>query len=243
MKKAVFTMMSHEEVMLPIWLSYYSRYFKGDDIYVLTHNSKEEHMRESREKFKFNELPRNYGEIFNTSEQLSIVKQFQKELLATYDYVLYTDIDEIVVPDPDLFTSLSEFIDQCNDDYVYAKGYEVIHNRDLEPALDLSQPPLLQQRKYWAFNINISKPLLSRISLSWINGFHQLEEDNTYEKVSYKINPRLYLLHLKRMDWDIAKDRFEYTGYSKATTTHFDGQFLQYHDRAELIPERFRNII
>ena len=236
-------MMSHEKVMLPIWLSYYSRYFQPEDIYVLTHNSKEDHMRESREKYKFNELEKNYGEIFDSGIQLEIVKETQKELLGTYDYVLYTDIDEIVIPDPDLFTGLDSFIDKFKQDYIYCKGYEILHNTELEPDLDISKPPLLQQRKYWAFNINISKPLLSRIPLNWIHGFHQLDEDNTYDKVCQKIDPRLYLLHLKRIDWNIAKDRFEYTGYSRATTTHFDGQFLQYNDRAELIPERFRNIL
>ena len=242
MTKAVFTMMSNEKVMLPIWLSYYSRYFKGEDIYVLTHNSQEEHMRESREKFKFNELERNYREIFDTSQQLHIVKEFQKELLSKYDYVLYTDVDEIVVPDPDLYIGLDSFIDQCTDDYVYCKGYEIVHNRELESDLDISQP-LLQQRKYWAFNITTSKPLLSKVPLSWINGFHQLTEHTNDDVVKAKIDPRLYLLHLKRIDWNMAKDRFEYTGYNKATTTPFDRQFLQYHDRSELIPERFRNII
>ena len=242
MTKAVFTMMSNEKVMLPIWLGYYSRYFKGEDIYVLTHNSTKEHMRESREKFKFNEQERNYGEVFDTQQQIHIIKDFQQELLNKYKYVLYTDIDEIIVPDPDLFTGLDSFIEQCTDDYVYCKGYEVLHRKESEPDLDLSQP-LLQQRKWWAFNLAISKPLLAKVSLDWILGFHQLTIHTNDDMVKTKIDPRLYLLHLKRIDWNMAKDRFEYTGYSKATTTPFDYQFLQYLDKAELIPERFRNII
>lgn len=242
MTKAVFTMMSNEKVMLPIWLSYYSHYFKGEDIFVLTHNSSEEHMRESREKFKFNELPKNYGSVFDADEQLKIVKDFQRELLNKYDYVLYTDVDEIVVPDPDLYKGLDEYIDLCGKEYVYCKGYEVLHSRELEADLDISKP-LLQQRKYWAFNIAISKPLLSRIPLDWINGFHQLTEHTSDEVVKTKIDPRLYLLHLNRIDYKIAKDRWEYTGHSKATTTHFEGRFLQYRDKVELISERFRSIL
>ena len=242
MKKAVFTMMSNEKVMLPIWLSYYSRYFKPDDIYVLTHNSSDEHMSRSRKEYVFHEEERNYGELFNPSNQRQIVKEFQQKLLGLYDYVLYTDIDEIVVADPDLYTGLNEFIELADKDYYYCKGYEVIHNRELEEDMNLSQG-LLAQRKWWAFNVAVSKPLLSRVPLDWINGFHQLEEHTSKESVLRHIDPRLYLLHLKRMDWKMSKDRWEYTGMSKATTTHFDGHFLQYNDKAELIPERFKNII
>ena len=38
-RKAAFTIVKNEPVMLPIWLSYYSKHFDLQDLYVLDHQS------------------------------------------------------------------------------------------------------------------------------------------------------------------------------------------------------------
>jgi hypothetical protein len=44
-KCAVFTIVQNENIFLPIWLKYYSKYFDPKDIYILNHDSNEESMR------------------------------------------------------------------------------------------------------------------------------------------------------------------------------------------------------
>lgn len=243
-KRVACTSVHNEKVMLPIWLSYFSRYF--DELWVLTHNVKDEWMADIRSKYKFKEREINYGEVFTQNNQDYYVSQFYDDMSKTHDYILYTDVDELVVADPEKYPGgLGEFIDKADKHHYYCNGYEIYHNKGEEPALDLTKP-LLRQRKYWAYSRSYCKPLLAKERLPWILGFHQLNKDNTWDLVEKQITKDLYLLHLNRMDWYLAKDRWHYSGMDKATLTDFDYHFRIVNGeefKLEPLPERFKDII
>ena len=56
----------------------------------------------------------------------------QHELLERYDMVLTTDVDEIVVPNPEWGT-LGQYLDRFDEEWVNCLGYEVLHLKDREP--------------------------------------------------------------------------------------------------------------
>ncbi|MFE9749861.1 RICIN domain-containing protein [Saccharothrix saharensis] len=187
--RAVMTMVYNEEVLLPIWLGYYSRFFAPEDIYVLDHGTTDG----STDRPGFNRVPVHHDE-YSGQWQRDVCQRFQHELIERYDVVLHTDVDEIVAPDP-RSGDLGEYIDRFDDDFVTCTGYEVLHMKDTEPAYDPGRP-VLDQRGTWFPNDRYAKPLLARVPMHWVSGCHDREDRLVHRDAS------LHLLHLHRFDYD-----------------------------------------
>lgn len=194
MSRAVFTMVYNEPVFLPIWLRYYSRFFAPEDIYVLDHQSTDGSTAEDG----FVRVPLEHE---TTSElwKIEASEAQQRDLLERYDAVLFTDVDEIVAPDPDRGT-LGDYVEDFSDEFVNCVGYEVLHLKDVEPPLSLDRP-ILEQRRHWYRNPGYDKPLLARAPMSWVPGFHARGDGRRNP------DPSLRLIHLHRMDYAICLDR------------------------------------
>lgn len=191
---AVVTMVYNEPVFMPIWLRYYSRFFDPEDIYVLDQGSTDG----STDGDGFVRIPVSHPTIDNLW-RLGVVEQFQHELLDRYDAVLFTDVDEIVAPDPQLGT-LGEYLDDFDRDFVNCVGFEVLHLKDREPEIDLSCP-VLEQRGHWFPNPGYGKPLLARVPMRWEPGFH-IRADGRIER-----DESLFVIHLHRMDYEASFQR------------------------------------
>lgn len=193
-KSAVFTMVYNEPIYLPIWLRYYSRFYAPEDIYVLDQLSTDG----STERDGFVRVPLDF-ETNDDLYRIKVSQDLQRELLERYDVVLYTDVDEIIAPDPARST-LREYVDGFDADFVNCLAYEVLHMRDEEPPLALDRP-ILEQRRYWYRNPGYDKPLLATAPISWIPGFHMRDD------AARNPDPNLRLIHLHRMDFEICLDR------------------------------------
>ncbi|KOX23949.1 hypothetical protein ADK67_19415 [Saccharothrix sp. NRRL B-16348] len=187
--RAVMTMVYNENVLLPIWLRYYSRFFAPEDIYVLDHGSTDG----STDGPGFTRVPV-HNEEFGVGWQRDVCQRHQHELLRRYDVVLHTDVDEIVAPDP-RSGDLGDYIDRFDDDFVTCDGYEILHMKDTEPPYDPTRP-VLDQRGTWFPNSSYSKPLLARVPMEWHGGFHERKDRAT------RRDPALRLIHLHRLDYD-----------------------------------------
>ncbi|HKS48356.1 MAG TPA: hypothetical protein VJT49_25245 [Amycolatopsis sp.] len=113
--------------------------------------------------------------------------------------MLCTDVDEIVAPDP-RGGDPGDYIDRFTGDYVTCTGYEILHQRDTEPPLDLARP-VLDQRSTWFPNPLYSKPLPARVPMAWRGGFHERVDGQR------RSEPSLYLIHLHRGDYEICLNR------------------------------------
>jgi hypothetical protein len=193
-RKAVFTMVHNEAVMLPVWLRYYSRYFAPEDIYVLDHDSDDG----STEAGGFNRIPVHNPE-FDNIWQLEMVQDQQARLLEDYDIVLFTDVDEIVVPRPRL-GDLTAYMNRFGRSFVNCMGYEIIHLPDREPPFD-PERPVTEQRSHWFENSGYSKAVLVTEPSEWEPGFHRRADGH------FKPDPDLFMVHLHRVDYDLALER------------------------------------
>jgi len=129
MKIAAFTMVHNEAQLLPVWLSYYQRYF--DSLYVLDDRSTDDTIKKCKKKYKFEVVPLSQHDFSYLEWRVMTVREQQSKLLSEYDWVLFSDTDEIVIPDPQKFKGLRDYISQLKKDFVSCTGRVVVHLPDL----------------------------------------------------------------------------------------------------------------
>jgi hypothetical protein len=196
--RALLTIVRNEAVFLPLFLRYYSQFFAADDIYVLDHGSTDG----STEVGGFNREMVSHAYV-DHSWMRDTVQARQHELLKSYEVVLFCDVDEIIAPNPKKYDGLGDYIDRMTADYVNCRGVELIHQKDTEPPIDLDRP-ILDQRSWWFRNFQYSKPLLSRVPLEWVAGFHYRTDETSNQDV------QLNLIHLHRMDYTLCWERHHF---------------------------------
>lgn len=196
--RAVLTIVKNEPIFLPIFLRYYGQFFAEEDIYILDHGTTDG----STDGGGFRREPVDHPYV-DHSWMRDTVQARQHELLQSYEIVLFCDVDEIIAPNPRKYDGLGDYIDRMTADYVNTRGVEVIHMKDSEPPIDLDRP-ILNQRSWWFRNFAYSKPLLSRIPLHWVPGFHYRDDGTSNQDLA------LLLIHLHRMDYELcwARHRF-----------------------------------
>ena len=170
---AVFTICRSETGYLPIWLRYYRKFFLDNDIYILDNDSNDN----STMNLPVNVRRVHSDKYFDHQWLVDIVQNQTRTLLnAGYLYVLFSEIDEIVVPDPLKYPfGLPEYISQLKQVAVRVQAYDIRHDRQQEAKLNLSYP-ILQQRRFWMKHESYDKPLLTSIVLHWGYGFHSCTE-------------------------------------------------------------------
>lgn len=246
--RAVFSMMRDEDIFLPLWLKHYTKYF--DDVHIITH-----YVGPTPDHSELHNLY-NFTEFFimaDSFHDIDFLKQtvgdYQKKLLETNKIVLMAEADEFIVTDPKYFNNLTEYMDwfeKSDKQWVTCTGYEVLGDEELK--LDVTKP-LLAQRKYWYLCNPYCKTLMAKEPLEWAHGFHYTEEikktQEKYQEEAGEIglgeyimsiaDPKLYLLHLQKIDWEIYNSRGRFKNNKQ--------QFTLGSKQKTLIPERFKNLL
>jgi Glycosyl transferase family 2 len=199
MATAVVTFVYNETVNLPIWLRYYGDIFGQRNLFIVDHGSTDGSTdaigSANRVCLPRNELDEHKRCVFMAS--------FAKALLEYFRTVVYTDCDEMLVPNLVKYGNLAAYIDRNTFDYTAGVGLNLHHIVGQEPALDLSLP-ILAQRRYARFAAAMCKPLITRTPLVWATGFHSSDKP-------VQIDPDLFLVHIKAMDFDCALQRQKIT--------------------------------
>lgn len=190
--RAAYTIVQNEAGFLPAWIAHYSRFFEPGDIYVLDHDSTDGSTRAVAGCCQV--IPVHRAASFDHTWLRSTVEQFQTFLLASYETVLFAEVDEFVVAEPQRYAGLGDYIDRMQDPVTCCTGYNVVHY-PFELPLKL-QEPILRQRSYWHRSQEYSKRLIAKTPLSWSPGFHV---ELQYPEVAP--DPDLYLIHLHRADY------------------------------------------
>jgi glycosyltransferase involved in cell wall biosynthesis len=192
MRIAIVTMVHNEAVFLPLWIKHYSK-VSGAQLIVVDNGS---------DDGSTDELPTNiekitfpHREIIRDTARTEAMSNFQNSLIQYYDRVIYTDVDEFIVIDPDLNTDLVSFIAEDQRNNIAPVGLNVIHRDNIEGPIDFSEP-ILSQRQWVCFSSDYCKPLITRDKIKWMPGFHGSD------KIPW-ITKNIYLFHLRLVDRDL----------------------------------------
>jgi len=216
---ATFTVTRNESVFLPIWVKNSLRNFKPEDIHILDHQSEDNSVKDAVSIGCRSET------IFPPSNPSADwfrerVKQKQVELLKEYDWVLFAEADEFILPRSGLSMQ-----DLCNDlhskrvDIVRCSGVDIVQDHKVEPSADLSPGlDLLANRsrcvvyfrpendvhiKNPKLRYTYSKPNLSRKPTNWARGFHGLDSESAFRKPNEPftdVSPDIFLVHCHYLD-------------------------------------------
>jgi len=198
---AVLTITRNEKHFWPLWHDYYSRFFWPEDIYVLDHDSDDDHL----DGYNVRRTLIENGGVLDRPWLRNTVIERYRELQRIYDYVLFCETDEFIAPDPDKFTDLRQYMFLLNKPVVRCTGFEVLHMKHEQP-LDTMSKPWLMQRKVWSHNPEFySKTLLSNNPLIWIDGFHKARDRRC---ANLEEDPDLYLIHLQLICKELAFKRW-----------------------------------
>jgi len=192
---AIITMVYNESANLPIWLSHYRRMAPSANLFVIDHSSDDgstEHLP------GVNKIPLPRDEL-DERDRVSLVNSLQQGFLRYYDVVIYTDCDELIVPDPAKAATIEEHLLHRRYSYASPIGINIVHIVDAEPPIDFTRP-LLAQRRYGQFDAQMCKPIITRIPLRWQPGFHSCNWP-------INVDDDLYLFHTKQIDKDHALRR------------------------------------
>jgi hypothetical protein len=223
MKNAAVTFVYNESINLPIWIRYFGSQFGNENLFVVDLGTNDGSTDDLRDVNKI-AIPRDEFDEYSRTNFLNFLQQ---GLLNYYDTVIYTDADELVVPDPALFPDLRSFLEQSAFDYASCVGLNIVHILNLEQPLDANKP-ILPQRRFARFLSATCKPCVSRVPMNWSPGFHGSDKPP-------KIDPALFLFHTKWMDYNLAMQRQRVSreaAYSKRTVEQGMRAHSRYdHDR------------
>jgi len=225
MLSAVFTIIQHEPDFFPLWYKHYLKHFQPEEIYVLHHvlpvsqdheSSWDSFISKHHAENGYHLIEIHNEKSFDHEWLRQTVINYQKQLLSTYEWVLFAEVDEIIAP-KNPYVDLKSYMDCQQKNICVVDGYEIVQKLDEECPIDFSKP-ILSQRQWWYWSKLYSKPLLSRIPCHWCWGFHACSES----PVPYHHrDPELVLVHLHKLDWDICLKRHQ----SNVKRNWVDGTF------------------
>lgn len=242
-KCAVLTMARNENVFLPIWLNYYSKFFPIQDIYVLDHLTDDG----STENINCNVVKLDYELAWDAFWRVSVIQSKVSELLNTYECVIFTDTDEIIFSEKNPLNKIIDDFILSDKNYITCKGYEVMQNESEEQPFN-NHLPIFKQRSYWFQYEHYNKTLITKTPQYWSLGFHSIgNPPDFYFDV--------YLIHLHRFDWQsMLKRHIEaYNWKQKERDSGIDFQYFlneekqikeyfnTYVSKLELIPTEIKN--
>ena len=181
MTVAVVTMVYNEHDMLGWWLRHYSAQVGLQNCYIIDHGSNDGSTRNIANASVIR-LPRTARGTFTEGHRAEFVSNICNELLRFYDWVIYTDVDEMVVADPSRYKSLEEYCSADHSDVVTTIGLNVLHRLHHEVEIGKNLP-ILGQRQ-WVFALaSMSKPVLTRIPIQWVGGFHSSQAEVVFDSL------------------------------------------------------------
>jgi hypothetical protein len=225
MRLAIFTIVRNEQIFFPIWLQHYLNTEDACDIYVLDHGStgdSQEQLQALVAEHRFNLIPVQHAWCYDSNWLRDVTQRFQHFLLKSYKTVLFSAVDELVLPSPESelrLQAMATSLHAMELPYVRCNAFEVVHKHEEEGTLNL-QLPWLSQRKWWYPTERYSKPLLARIPMYWRAGW--FGAFNALEAVP--VQSQLLLVHLHKIDYQLLVERHQQIAIQRwAPAERFDG--------------------
>lgn len=185
-KVAAVCMAYNEPEWLPVWIAHYSAQVGIENCFILNDGTSDG----STDGLGccVLHLPR---KPYNPASQSDFNSDFCSGLLQYYDFVLYTDVDEFVTPDPAVSETLLDYCRRPLPPVTSMIGLNVVHLPDEEPPFEFNRP-MLSQRKYVQFSSSMCKATLIRRPVRWTPGSHAADAQTLFRD--------LYLFHGRWID-------------------------------------------
>lgn len=188
----VMTMARDEAAMLPRWVRHYARHVGIENLLVL-----DDHSRDGSTDAlgcTVHRLPVLPGRGYE-GVRMRMMSGLAAGFLAAYDFVVFVDVDEFLVPDPTTYADLPAFLANRRDrDVLAPMTLNVVHVPEVEGALRADEP-VLGQRGFVKFAPIMCKPSVKQVPAAWRWASHGIE-------APFEVDPELYMVHLKFADRD-----------------------------------------
>lgn len=185
------TMVQNESVMLRRWLAYYGRELGHRNLVVLDDNSTDG----STDDVPCSVIrlpPAPWRQPWAQGRR-AMANSVARTMLQAYDAVMFVDADEFLVPDPEKYDGLVDYVARHPDQDVLAGvGLNLLHDAEHEPPIDHDRP-VLAQRSLVKFVPRMCKPAVKRQAITWMAGTHGVQ-------APFAVDPDLLLFHLKYYD-------------------------------------------
>lgn len=199
---AVIGLFHKEAFFTTYWKRYYGSMFGNENLFLLGDVDYDPFFAMIPEATKVQLNQEYFGDH---GAMTSSVIKLQKQLLETYETVILAEADEFILPNPEHYSDLKDFLLKNKDDYFRPQGYNIIQKIGEETSID-PRYPMLSQRKYWYKHGGYqgggeSKMLIVRKPVEkYEAGFH-------WSVPSVVEHPDLINLHCSFIDVDIANSR------------------------------------
>jgi hypothetical protein len=195
---AAVTMVYNEPEYLSIWIRHYSKHVGLANCFIIDHGS-DDGSTENLIGCNVIKVPR---DSYDPVVQSLYNSKFCSSLLCWYKRIIYSDVDEILVPDPNIAETLFDYCSLPLPDVVTAIGLNVQQIPDLEAAIDITIP-ISNQRSWVLASASMCKPLLINRDIRWSGGSHSADAKLVFD--------HLYMFHLRWFDFDIGMTRLART--------------------------------
>ena len=194
-------MVRHDQLFLAKWIDYYGSQIGVENLFVVL-DGEDQTLPPNAAGVNIvvrphYTLPRNPAMRHRAATTSTIAAG----LLDRFGTAIATDVDEFIVVDPRLGTSLAAYLGQRKRvPTLSALGLDVVQHIDKESPLDFDRP-ILKQRSYAFVSGKYTKASIITEPLTWGSGWHRVKGHN------YHIDPNLYLFHLGMADVAVAAQR------------------------------------
>jgi hypothetical protein len=186
-KLAAVTMVYNEPDYTDLWVRHYAAQVGAENCYIIDHGS-DDGTTENLGAVKVTRIPRS---PYDVAEQSRLCSDLANDLLGSYDVVIHSDVDELLVGDPRHHRSLADCALAMRGPVMHSVGLDVWHVAQDERAIDIAQPISLQRGWTW-FNSALCKPAIIREPVNWSPGFHSVDAPVAFD--------HLYMFHLRYFD-------------------------------------------
>lgn len=214
-KVCAVTMVYNEAEYLPIWLKHHAAQVGRENCFIIDHGS-DDGSTAGLSGCNVIRIPRS---PYDPDRQSKFNSEFCSSLLNWYDWVVYSDVDEMIMADPRIAPNLIEYCRRPLPDKVTAIGLNIAHRLDQEGPLDFSLP-VTAQRRYVFTASSMCKPILIQKPVTWSPGSHSCETPIAFD--------HLYLFHLRWADLPYGLRRLH-----KTRNMAWNEAFARNHQRVE----------
>ncbi len=212
MKKiCALTQVRNDNFFLKKWIEYYGKELGRENLYIYM-DGEDQQIPDFCDGVNVTIKKKVYYDSVIKSEKMRIkyLNDRAAELFEKYDIVIGTDCDEFLIVDPNINTTLREYLSKAESPTVSISGLgiDVGQFRGREEPIDLNIP-LLGQRSYGYISTRYTKPNTLLRPARWGSGFHRVKWRDFF------IGSHLFLFHFGSMDYNILAERNTTNGWSE----------------------------